>query len=234
LPELTRESIVSLEGRAEPGTSVTVVGGIEPASAPAATGTGLFGVVVRLAPGANTLTLRSLDGGGNASPPVQRTITFDPEAPLPSAGLPSYLSLGTGDAQRGLTSGELPRPLIAVVKDRDGAPVAGVPVTFRVLQGGGRFVEEIGGSPGTDTLVVASDSDGYVRARFLCGTAPGPQLVRADFDGNLLAPVVFGAGCPSQTGGRRSQEWCAAPNPRPPNVCSSSGQQTTPARTAFP
>lgn len=77
------------------------------------------------------------------------------------------------------------RPLIAIVTDRSGHPVANTSVTFTVQQGGGHFA---GGGLSAEA---ATDEQGHASARYVCGAEPGPQMVRADFAGNTVTPVVF-------------------------------------------
>ncbi|MET0646570.1 MAG: Ig-like domain-containing protein, partial [Pyrinomonadaceae bacterium] len=162
-PTRTRLSELPVEGKAEPGVTVHITGGAEPISANAAAGTGLFLAPVKLAAGANALTVTATDAEGNVSPPATVQVVSDPQAALPPTGQPAYISVSIGDTQRGLAGAEFPRPLVAVVTDRLGTPVSGVPVSFNVVQGGGHFVD------GPAVVQVQTDSDGYARARYVAG-----------------------------------------------------------------
>ena len=184
-PSPTRLEEISIEGRAEPNVTVTITGGREVATTPAAASTGLFLAPVKLNSGGNTLNVTLTDAAGNNSPTVVLSITSNTQAPLPPNGQASYLNVSVGDGQRGLVGAEFPRPLIAVVKDKSGVAVSGVTITFTTVQGNGQFVG--GGS----TLAVQTDADGYARARYISGPTPGPQLIRADMTGNLYGPLTF-------------------------------------------
>jgi len=147
----TRLNFRTIEGRAEPGAQVLIAGGPQPVTVEAAFGTGLFASPVNLAPGGNLLTITAQDSTGNASTSVQVSITSTPGM-APPPGQPAQINISTGNAQRGLVDTELPRPMIAIVTDHAGAPVAGVAVHFAVKQGGGRFV---GGNDNVDALTDA-------------------------------------------------------------------------------
>jgi hypothetical protein len=70
-----------------------------------------------------------------------------------AVGPPDRIVADAGDEQFGATSTMLPRPLIVVAIDAGNNRATNVPVTFRVLQGGGSF-------GGQQTAIVNSDSDG--------------------------------------------------------------------------
>lgn len=67
------------------------------------------------------------------------------------------------------------RPLRARALGVDGAPVAGVPVTFRVTAGSLRF----GGRTGPTVAVVSTDASGSAASPALVGGAAGPATVTA-------------------------------------------------------
>lgn len=151
----------------------------------AAFGTGLFVANVNFATGANILSVTATDSLGNASPAVQLSITSDPGLVPPPVGQANQINIGTGNAQRGLVATELPRPLIAIVTDRDGNPVQGVSVRFTMMNGGGQLVG------GTTTVDSATDAQGHASARYISGAEPGIQIVRADFSCDTITPAVF-------------------------------------------
>lgn len=181
----TRLIFQTIEGRTESGAKVRISNGSALVEADAAIGTGLYAGLVNLSSGQNTFTVTAVDAEGNASQPVQVTIEQDPNLPLPPSGQAARINISTGDTQKGLTNLEMPRPLIAIVTDRDGHPVSSANVHFNLQFGNGAFVG--GGS----TLETTTDAQGHANARYVSGSVPGPQLIRADFAGNSGTPAVF-------------------------------------------
>ncbi len=191
----TRLTFQTIEGRAEPGAQVRISGGLELTTSDAAFGSGLFTSTVRLAPGINTLSITAKDAAGNVSPPVSLSVTSDPSMSLPPNGQPAQINISFGDAQRGLVGVELPRPLIAIVTDKSGAPVSGVTVHFQVIQGGGHLVN------GNSSSDVQTDAQGKASARYVCGADPGVHIIRANFNGNTSTPAAFAEeSLPAMTG----------------------------------
>src|SRR6185369_9494256 len=94
-------------------------------------------------------------------------------------------NISTGNTQKGLVNTALPRPLIAIVTDRNGTPIANVTVRFTMQAGGGRF------TTGNDFVEVATDAQGYASATYTSGPTVGLQQIRADFSGNTVTPAVF-------------------------------------------
>lgn len=181
----TRLAFQTLEGRAEPGSKVSIAGGAEPATADAAFGTGLFAAHVPLAAGTNNLLVTATDAEGNISGAARVAIVSDPNLPPPPAGQPAQINISTGNTQKGLVSTELPRPLIVIVTDRDGQPVTNAAVRFAVQAGDGQFVG------GGVTIDATTDDEGRASARYVSGATPGPQQVSADFPGNVMTRTVF-------------------------------------------
>lgn len=181
----TRLNFQTIQGRAESGARVQVSNGGEIVEGSAAVGTGVFAAMINLNDGENTLFVTAFDSEGNASPTVQVLISQDSNLSLPPAGEAAQINISTGDAQRGLTNHELPRPFIALVTDRDGHPVSGATVNFTVQHGGGTLIG--GGS----SLQATTDQYGHASARYLAGPVAGPQLIRADFPGNAATPSIF-------------------------------------------
>ncbi|MBI4747446.1 MAG: hypothetical protein HY774_03115 [Acidobacteria bacterium] len=213
IPSSTRLTYQSIEGQTEPGAIIEVSGGATPLTTRAAS-TGLFFINVDLSEGTNHLMVTATDSEGNKSSPTQLVIESSPSQLPPPSGQPAQINTATGAAQRGLIETELPRPLVAFVTDILGHPVSGVPVTFQVFFGGGKF------SDGTTITTTTTNSQGYAIARYTCGSKPGPQLVRADFPGNALTPAVFmtealfpvPGGTTKLIGNVYDQNWRALPN----------------------
>jgi YVTN family beta-propeller protein len=99
------------------------------------------------------------------------------------------LSKVSGDAQTGIVDQTLPLPLRIQVTDISGTTgVPGVPVTFQVTSGGGRFQ-----GSGTSQQVVVTDPGGYADALWVLGSTPALQTVNAKAIGLSGAPAEFSA-----------------------------------------
>src|SRR5262249_12888416 len=105
----------------------------------------------------------------------------------------------TGNNQIGVIYQPLPKPLIAVVVDSSHNRLAGVPVTFTVRKGRGRFA-------GQPNLTLTRDSDGRAAATLTLGPQEGnaKNLVEATFPAHQGFPAAFTAsgrvpGDPAQT-----------------------------------
>jgi hypothetical protein len=128
----------------------------------------------------------------------------------------------SGNDQIGAVNQPLPRPLIAVVVDSGNNRLAGVPVTFTVIEGGGSFAGQPGGTDTADltftvtqngtsfagqpSITVTTDSDGRAAATWTLGPQEGHanNLVEASFPSNQGFPAAFTAsgrvsGDPAQT-----------------------------------
>ncbi len=104
-----------------------------------------------------------------------------------------------GDNQRGLVGNPLTTPLEALVVDADGNPIAGIEVTFDVVQGTGTLDTQ-------SSLVRPTGLDGVARAVLTLGIDPGinSNVVSATFAGLVGLPATFtasglAAGDPAQT-----------------------------------
>jgi hypothetical protein len=107
--------------------------------------------------------------------------------------------IDSGNNQTAGVNHPLPKPLIAVVVDAGHNRLAGVPVTFTVVQGGGSF-------GGQASVPVTTDSDGRVAATPTLGFQEGNSnnLITATFPGNAGFPASFtasglGPGDPAKT-----------------------------------
>lgn len=88
--------------------------------------------------------------------------------------------------QTGVVGQPLGDQFACVVLDRAGNPVSGVPVLFRVTEGGG----SLGGNP---TVAVTTGVNGIARALLTLGPAPGTQnnVVAANYQGQTDPPILF-------------------------------------------
>jgi adhesin/invasin len=89
------------------------------------------------------------------------------------------LTLGSGGGQTGAPGRELPQPIVVVVTDDDERPIADVPVSFSVSQGGGSVSE------GT----VQSDIEGRALVGWTLGPDPGTQSVQAAASASSGSPL---------------------------------------------
>ncbi|MDZ7392540.1 MAG: Ig-like domain-containing protein [candidate division KSB1 bacterium] len=110
---------------------------------------------------------------------LSTTVTFTAQA---RSDVATKLEAFSGDKQSYVVGHTLPLPLVARALDKNNNPVAGVPVTFTVVQGNGSL-------PIDNTRI--TDNEGKASIPFTLGTAAGTYLVRAASAG--LTPVVFTA-----------------------------------------
>ena len=106
-----------------------------------------------------------------------------------TSGAPDRIAIvPMSNQQTGVVNQPLGMPLACVVLDASGNPVAGVPVTFQVTEGGGN----LGGNP---SFVEATGADGVAHALLTLGPEPGTQnnVVAAAFQGQPDPPVTFAA-----------------------------------------
>ena len=91
-----------------------------------------------------------------------------------------------GAMQAGAVGQPLPRPFVAVVVDDGDNRLAGVPVTFNVVGGGGTI-------GGLASAIVSADGDGRAAALLTLGPDVGHDVhrVEATFAGNTGPPAVF-------------------------------------------
>jgi hypothetical protein len=103
-------------------------------------------------------------------------------------GTPGMIVVDSGNNQTGAVNQQLPKPLIAVVIDAGHNRLAGVPVTFTVLQGGGSIA-------GQASVTVTTDSDGRAAVTPTLGFQEGNanNLITATFASNTGFPASFSA-----------------------------------------
>ncbi len=102
------------------------------------------------------------------------------------AAAPDKILMVQGDNQRGVIGHPLASPLEALLVDKDGNPIAGVDVTFAVVQGNGSL-------DGQQSLVQVTGTDGIARAVLTLGPEPGinNNVVSASFQDLQGLPATF-------------------------------------------
>lgn len=98
-------------------------------------------------------------------------------------GPASQINIGSGASQRGETAGPAPEPLRVWVNDACNG-VAGVPVTFKVVQGAGLV-------DGLSEVTVQTGVTGHADVSLALGLDEGNNVVVADFSGNANQPASF-------------------------------------------
>jgi hypothetical protein len=93
----------------------------------------------------------------------------------------SRLSIVQGNLQQAAAGTLLPTPVVLRVYATDGTPVAKIPVSFNVMQGGGSV----------DPATVVSDANGEVKAKWTLGPSSQVQTVSGSAPG--VEPVVMQA-----------------------------------------
>ncbi|HEY2235860.1 MAG TPA: hypothetical protein VGK01_20480, partial [Candidatus Angelobacter sp.] len=101
-------------------------------------------------------------------------------------GTASQVHVVSGESQTGAPGQPLPEPLVAIVLDAGGNPVAGVPVTFKIEQGGGLLDSAV-------STTKVTDDDGRVAAVLSLAQEEGinNNTVLASFDGLTDTPATF-------------------------------------------
>jgi PKD domain/Glucodextranase, domain B/IPT/TIG domain len=127
-------------------------------------------------------------GNGNnqvtvTSPGFVGEVMFSASA---TVGAPAQIHDISGVTQTGVTGQLLPEPLVAGVFDVGGNPVSGVPVTFKVEQGGGTL-------EGSPSVIKTTDSDGHAAAVLSLAQEEGinNNVISVSFDGNPTSPAIF-------------------------------------------
>ena len=99
---------------------------------------------------------------------------------------PALIHTVSGEVQSGAIGSALAEPLVGIVMDTGGNPVANVPVTFQVNAGNGTI-------DGGNSAVKTTDLDGKAFAVLTIGQQPGSNnnTVSATFAGNTGLPAQF-------------------------------------------
>ena len=100
-------------------------------------------------------------------------------------GPATQINLSGNEPRRGAASTRLPDPIRVRVSDGCNG-IAGIPVLFEVVSGGGKL-------GGEDALIVETGSTGHAETSFELGSTPGNQEVQISLPGDesLLSVVVF-------------------------------------------
>jgi len=103
----------------------------------------------------------------------------------------NVLSISSGNNQNGVVNAALSNPIVAKVKDSNGNPVSGIPVTFAVATGGGSI---------SSTVTVNTDSTGSASANVTLGAAVGAQTFSATMAQGSPATVTYSANAAASVG----------------------------------
>ncbi len=105
--------------------------------------------------------------------------------PLP----PDKVHIVSGLNQLGIAGKRLPDPFVVIAFDEHDNPISDLPITFRVIKGGGRFDD------GADRLVVETDSNGWASAFLTMGPLEGNEnnVVEASFQDMAKLAARFSA-----------------------------------------
>ena len=95
---------------------------------------------------------------------------------------PKTLVKFSGDAQQGAVNATLPVPFVVEVQDQQNRAFAGVPVTFAIIAGGGKF----------RATTVSTDAIGRAKAYLTLGRTAGTTIARVTVP-NVSQPVEFTA-----------------------------------------
>lgn len=109
------------------------------------------------------------------------TVLFSATA---TADVPAQLVYVSGNHQSGQPFGQLPMPMIVQVNDRFANPIAGHPVLYEVIKGGGAFGK-------SSTLSLTTEADGRARGFLILGAHVGDSVnvVRVSAQKNNSLPL---------------------------------------------
>jgi hypothetical protein len=102
-----------------------------------------------------------------------------------TVGVPDQIHAISGESQKGIAGQTLPEPFFVVVFDAGGNPVSGVPVTFKVEQGGGTV-------EGSTIVTKPTDSDGRAAVVLVLAQQEG-------INNNVVSASVAGLTTPPAT-----------------------------------
>ncbi|MBI2816877.1 MAG: hypothetical protein HYX72_08045 [Acidobacteria bacterium] len=114
---------------------------------------------------------------------VGSPVSFTAAAFLSPAISSAKMFLASGNTQTGIVKRTLPQPFVVKVADSQNAAIAGVPVAFSVVDGGGSL----------SASVVATDAQGQASVHLTLGPNPGTNTVSAAVGTLTGSPIVFSA-----------------------------------------
>ncbi len=103
--------------------------------------------------------------------------------------LPDKVAVVSGNNQLGIVGKKLPESLTVIVSDEEHNCIDEVPVSFRILEGGGRFEND------EPEITVLTDSNGWASTSFFLGPMEGNDnnVVEVDFEGLEKLAARFAA-----------------------------------------
>ena len=140
--------------------------------------------------GENTVTVIATDIAGNARNSITKVTRI--------ADGSERITIYSGNNQSGKVGAQLAKPLTVVALNRDGNPIADLPVRFDITRGTGQISGQSGGSTAaafnSRNLTVKTDSTGRASAWLALGKHSGPasNAVRASHP-DIAEEVVFTA-----------------------------------------
>lgn len=132
----------------------------------------------------STLTAASRPDTATVSATVNGRQIQDEATVVFETGEATSIQSISGDGQRGEPGAPLPEPFVVTVTDAHGNPVAGFPVRFAVVQGGGTL---------SNDQPQATDAGGEASTTLTPGTASESQVVTATAEGLDGSPIRFTA-----------------------------------------
>jgi Big-like domain-containing protein len=115
------------------------------------------------------LGLTACGGGGGDSSPAGNNKTI------------ASITMADGNNQSATVGTELPNPLVALILNKAGQPIAGQVVNFKIISGGGAVFAG----------AATSDANGFARERWTLGTTAGAQKVEVRAVDSTGVAVVY-------------------------------------------
>jgi hypothetical protein len=196
----TPAALAQVSGDAQSGQVRTVLAAPLVVQVNGATGLGIAGVTVAFAITAGSATLSSQTAVTNSSGQAQVGVTLGNAAGMvnivasaagvaaqvvfsatATPGSPASLTIVSGNTQTGMAGSALPEPLVVLLADSYGNPVAGATVNFTVASGGGSL----------STASAQTGADGRAQAIWTLGSLGANNAVHAS--SGTLAVATFTA-----------------------------------------
>jgi adhesin/invasin len=97
---------------------------------------------------------------------------------------PSGIAVASGNNQSGTVGAALAQPLVILVEDATGSPMAGVTVAWTVISGGGTLA----------TATTTTENSGQAQTAYTLGPTPGTNQVKAAVEGSTLETTITATG----------------------------------------